>query len=70
MAEKHFLVSGGIRVLLVVLEPLDERNSSLRCQLVAWSIEGELGHGVAGETHASHASNSRIAANNWNKAWG
>ena len=43
---------GRVRVFLVVLEPLDEGDGTLGGQLVAWSVQGELGHGVALETHA------------------
>ncbi len=39
LAEQHFLVSCGVRVLLVVFKPLYEGNGTLWSQLVAGCVQ-------------------------------
>ena len=46
LAEENFLVAGGVRVVLVVLKPLDEGDGSLRGQLVARCVVREFWKGV------------------------
>lgn len=38
LAEEQLLVSGGIRMILVILEPLDKWYGTLWCQLVSWCV--------------------------------
>ena len=46
---------GGVRVILVLLKPLDQRDGSLWGQLEARTVVGELGNGGRRRGHSEAA---------------
>ena len=42
LAKQHLLMARGVRVVLVILKPLDQWQCSLRCELVARCVIGHL----------------------------